>query len=139
MFRGEVENVSAYMCVSEAGTVLVFSIGPKNTHLMKDAEILLYDKFCWIPCNGFRGEVKNVSNNQKPGQPSYFSDRPENTNLVQLIEILVPVICRWILLSSFRGKVENVSANQRLEQPSWFSDRPRNKHLGSGRCDLDSF
>ena len=75
------------------GGHLVFPIGPKNTNLVEDVEILLPVEFRWIPFSGFRGEVENVSANQRPGRPSCFSDRPENTNLVEDIEIL--------LLSSF--------------------------------------
>ena len=55
----------------------VFPIGPKNTNLVEDIEILLPVKFRWILFSGFRGEVENVSANQRPGRPSCFSDRPE--------------------------------------------------------------
>ena len=55
---------------------LVFQIGPKNTNLVEDVEILLPVKFRWIPFRGFRVEVENVSANQRPGRPSCFSDRP---------------------------------------------------------------
>ena len=63
------------------GGHLVFPIGPKNTNLVEDVEILLPVKFCWIPFSGFRGEVENVSANQRPGRPSCFSDRPEKHKL----------------------------------------------------------
>ena len=56
---------------------LVFPIGPKNTNLVKDAEILLPVKFRSILFSGFRGEFEKVSANQRPGWPSWFSDRPE--------------------------------------------------------------
>ena len=59
------------------GGHLVFPIGPKNTNLVEDVEILLPVKFRWIPFSGFRGEVENVSANQRPRRPSCFSDRPE--------------------------------------------------------------
>ena len=59
------------------GGHFVFLIGPKHTNLIEDVEILLPVKFCWIPFSGFRGEVENVSANQRPGRPSCFSDRPE--------------------------------------------------------------
>ena len=66
---------------SEARAAILFfqKIGVKNTNLVEDVEILLPIKFCWIPFSGFRGEVENVSANQRPGQPSCFSDRPEKT------------------------------------------------------------
>ena len=34
---------------------------------------------CWIPFSGFRGEVQNISANQRPGRPSCFSDQPRKT------------------------------------------------------------
>ena len=50
-------------------------------NLVEDIEILLPVKFRWIPFSGFRGEVENVSANQRPGRPSYFFDRPEKHKL----------------------------------------------------------
>ena len=58
-----------------------FPIGPKNTNLVEDVEILLPVKFRWIPFSDFRGEVGNASANQRPGWPSCFSDRPEKHKL----------------------------------------------------------
>ena len=63
------------------GGHLVFPIGPKNTNLVEDVEIMLPIKFRWIPFSGFREEVENVSANQRPGRPSCFSDRPEKHKL----------------------------------------------------------
>ena len=63
------------------GGHLVFPIGPKNTNLVESVEILLPVKFRLIPFNSFRGEVENVSANQRPGRPSCFSDRPEKHKL----------------------------------------------------------
>ena len=42
------------------GGHLVFSIGPKNTNLVEDIEILLPGKFRWILFSEFRGKAKNV-------------------------------------------------------------------------------
>ena len=67
--------------IRDQGGHFVFPIGPKNTNLVEDDEILLPVKFRWIPFSGFRGEVKNVSANQRPGRPSCFSDRPEKHKL----------------------------------------------------------
>ena len=120
------------------GGHLVFPIGPKNTNLEEDVKILLPVKLRWFPFSGFRGEVQNVSANQRPGRPSWFSDRPKNTNLVEDVKILLPVKLRWILFSGFRGEVQNVSANQRPGRPSCFSDRPEKHKLGRGRWDLAS-
>ena len=63
------------------GGHLVFPIGPKNTNLVEDIEILLPVKFRLILFSGFRGEVENVSANQRPGRPSCISDRPEKHKL----------------------------------------------------------
>ena len=63
------------------GSHLVFPIGLTSTNLVEDIEILLPVKFHQIPFSGFRGEVENVSANQRPGLPSRFSDRPEKHNL----------------------------------------------------------
>ena len=63
------------------GGHLVFPIGPKNTNLVEGIEILLPVKFRWIPFSGFRGEVENVSTNQRPGRRSCFSDQPEQHKL----------------------------------------------------------
>ena len=57
--------------------MLFFRSARKKTNLVQDVEILLPVKFHWIPCNGFREEVENVSANQKPGRPFCFSDWPE--------------------------------------------------------------
>ena len=63
------------------GGHLVFPIGPKNTHLVEDVEILLPVKFRRIPFSGFREEVENVSANQRPGRPSCFSYWPQKHKL----------------------------------------------------------
>ena len=60
---------------------LVFPIGLKNTNLVEDIKILLPVKFRWISFSGFRGEVENVSANQRPGRPSCFSDLPKKHKL----------------------------------------------------------
>ena len=120
------------------GGHLVFPICPKNSNLVEDVEILLPDKFRWILFSGFRGEVKNVSANQRPGRPSCFPDWPERHNSVEDVEILLPVTFHWILLSCFR-KVENVSANQRPGRPYYCTDRPEKHKRGRGRWDLASW
>ena len=65
----------------DQGGNLVFPIGPKNTNLVEDVEIMLCDKFRWILFSGFREEDENVSANQRPGQSSCFSDRHEKHKL----------------------------------------------------------
>ena len=106
------------------GGHLVFLIGPKNTNLVEGVEILLPIKFRWIPFSGFRGEVENVSANQRPGQPSCFSDRPEKHKLGR---------GRWdfascqVLLNSiqrFQRRSRKCLSQSRARRPSCFSDRP---------------
>ena len=63
------------------GGHLVFPISPKNTNLVEGVDILLPVKFRWILFSGFRGEVGNVSANQRPGRPSCFFDWPEKHKL----------------------------------------------------------
>ena len=60
------------------GSHLVFPIGQKNTNLEEDVKILLPVKCCSTPFSGFRGEVENVSANQRQGRSSCFSDRPKS-------------------------------------------------------------
>ena len=59
----------------------LFTDRPKNTKLVEDVEILLPVKFRWIPFSGFRGEIKNISANQRPGRPSCFSDQHKKHKL----------------------------------------------------------
>ena len=50
-------------CISQPGAraaILFFLIGPKNTNLVGDVEILLPVKFRWISFSGFRGETEHV-------------------------------------------------------------------------------
>ena len=63
------------------GGHLVFLIGPKNTNLVEDVDILRPVMFRSILFSGFRGEVENGSANQRPGRPSCFPDRPEKHKL----------------------------------------------------------
>ena len=106
-------------CLSQSETraaILFYGSAQKNTNLVEGVEILLPVKFRWIPFSRFRGEVKNVSANQRPGQPSCFSDRPEkNTKLVEGIEILLPDELRWIPFSGFREEVENAKSLRRTD------------------------
>ena len=63
------------------GAILFFLIGTKNTNLVEDVVILLLVKLHLILFSGFRGEVENVSANQRPGLPSCFFDRSEKYKL----------------------------------------------------------
>ena len=66
---------------SEARAAILFFRSARKTNLVEVVKILLPVKFRWIPFSGFRGEVENVSANQRPGQPSCFSDRPKKHKL----------------------------------------------------------
>ena len=88
------------------GGHLVFSIGPKNTNLVEDVEILLPVKFRWILFSGFRREVENISANQRPGRPSCFSDWPKNHKLC-------------------RGRWDLATCQVLLNSVQWFRRRSR--------------
>ena len=75
------EKLKMSQAIRGQGCHLVFPIGLKNTNLVDGIEILLPVKFRWISFSSFRGEVVNVSANQRPGRPSCFSDRPEKHKL----------------------------------------------------------
>ena len=82
------------------GGYLGLLIGPKNTNLVEDVVFLLPVKFRRIP-SGYRGEVENVSANQRPERPSLFSDRHEkNAKFVEDVVFLLPVKCLQIPLKS---------------------------------------
>ena len=136
-YRAPEYNVPPFWWICQGGHFCLL-ISPKNTNLVEDIEILLPVKFLWIPFSGFRGEVENVSANQRPGRPSCFSDRPEKHKRGRGRWDLASCQVRWIPFSSFRGEVENVSANQRPGRPSCFSDRPKKHKLGRERWDLAS-
>ena len=78
-FRSAVSEKKSKMSqpIRGQGGHLLFPIGPKNTNMVEEIEILLPVKFPWIPFSSFREEVENVSANQRPGWPFCFSDQPE--------------------------------------------------------------
>ena len=111
---------------SEArAAILFFLIGPKNTNLVEDVEILLPVKFRWILFSGFRGEVENVSANQRPGRPSCFSDRPEKHKLGR---------GRWDL-ASYQVSFNSVQRFQRRSRKceKLMTDRRRTDRQTDGR------
>ena len=120
------------------GGHLVFPIGPKNTNLVEDVEILLPVKFRWIPFSCFRGEVENVSANRRPGRPSCFSYRPDKHKLDRGCWDLASCQVSLISVQRFQRRSRIFSANQRPGRPSCFSDRPEKHKLGRGRWDLAS-
>ena len=77
---------------------IVFPIGPKNTNIVEDVEILVAVKFCSMPFSGFRGKVENISENQRPGGHLVFPISSKNTNLIK------DVACILSSFVEFRSK-----------------------------------
>ena len=111
---------------------LGFPIGQKNTNLVEDVGILRPVKFCWLPFRSFRGEVENVSANQRLGRQSWFSDWPEKHKLGRGRWDLTS--CQVSFLILFIGFTEE--ANQRPGWLSSFSIRAEKHKLCRGRCNL---
>ena len=110
------------------GGHLVFPIGPKNTNLVEGIEILLPVKFHRIPFSGFRGEVENVSANQRAGRPSCFSDRPEKHKLGR---------GRWDLAScqvSFNSVQRFQRRSRKCESLRTTDGRTDDGRTDDGRC-----
>ena len=109
---------------SARATNFCLLIGPKNTNLVEDVEILLPVNFVEF-CSAVLSEKSKMSQPIR-GQGGHlvFPISWKNTNLVEDIEILLHVKFCWILFSGFRGEVQNVWVNQRPGRPSSFSDRP---------------
>ena len=110
--------------IRSQGGHLVFQIGSKNTNLVEGVEILLPVKFRWIPFSGFRGEVENVSANQRPGRPSCFSDRLEKHKLGR---------GRWDL-SSCQVLLNSVQPFQRRSRKCESLRRTDDGRTDDGRC-----
>ena len=106
------------------GGYFVFPIGPKNTNLVEDVEILLPVKFRWILFSGFRGEVENVSANQRPGRPSCFSDRPKKHKLGG---------GRWDL-ASYQVLLNSVQRFQRRSRKCESLRQTDGRTTDDGRC-----
>ena len=77
-YRAPEYNVSPFLGIGKHFCLL---IGNRNTNLVEDIEILLPVKFHCIPFSDFRGEVANISTNQRPWRPSCFSDWPKKHKL----------------------------------------------------------
>ena len=116
----------------------VFQIGPKNTNLVEGVEILLPIKFRWIRFSGFRGEVENVSANQRPGRPSCFSDRPKKHKLGRGRLDLDSCQVSLNSIQRFQRRSRKYLSQSEARRPSCFSDRPEKHKLSRGRWDLAS-
>ena len=120
-------------CLSqwEARTAISFFDRPEKHKHGRRRWGLASVKIHLIPFSSFRGEVENVSANQRPGRLAcFYSIGPKNANLVEDVEILRPVKFCWIPFSGFRGGVENIYEYQRPGRPSCFSDVPEKYKLG---------
>ena len=115
------------------GGHLSLPTGLKNSNFVEDVKILLPVKFRWIPFSSFRGEVENVSVNQRSGRPSCISDWSEKHKLGRGCLDLASDQVSLNPVKRFRGEFENVSANQRPGRPSCFSDRHEKHKLCRGR------
>ena len=73
-FRSAVSDEKSKMSqpIRGQGGHLVFPIGPKNTNLVEDVEILLPVKFRWIPFSGFKGGRKCISQSEARSAILFF-------------------------------------------------------------------
>ena len=137
-YRAPEFNVPPFWQISQGGH-LVFPIGQKNTNLVEDLEILLPVKFRWIPFSGFRGEVENVSANQRPGWPSCFSDRPEKHKLGRGRWDLASCQVSLNSVQRFQRRSRKCLSQSEARAAILFFPIGRKKHkLGRGRWDLPS-
>ena len=100
IYRAPEYNVPHSWRIGQRGHFCLL-IGPKNTNLIEDVEILLPVKF------------HRILSTRGCGCNFVFLTGAKTTNLVEDVEILLPVKFRRFLFSGFREEVENVSANQR--------------------------
>ena len=101
-----------FQSIRGQGGHLVIPIGPKNTNLVEDVEILLPVKV-FVEFRSAISEQKSKMSQPIRGQGGHLvlAIGPKNTNLVGDFEILLPVNFRWIPFSGFREEIVNVSAN----------------------------
>ena len=118
---------------------LVFPIGPKNTNFVEGFDILLPVKFRWIPFSGFRGEVENVSANQRPGRPSCFSDLPEKHKLGRGLWDLASYQILLNFVQWFQRRSRKcLSQSEARAAIFFFRSAPEKHKLGRGLWDLTS-
>ena len=120
------------------GGHLVFPIGPKNTNLVEGVEILLPLKFRWIPFSGIRGEVEDISANQRPGRPSCFSDRPEKHKLGRGHWDLASYQVSSNSVQRFQRRSRKCLSQSEARAAILFFGSAEKHKLGRGRWDLAS-
>ena len=123
---------------SEARAAIFVYWSSWKKNLVEKVEILLPVKFRSIPFSGFRGEVKNVSANQRPERPSCFPDQPEKHKIGG---------GRWDLASCqvslnsiqwFQRKSQNCLSQSEARAAILFFQSARKHKHGRGRWDLAS-
>ena len=118
----------AFVYGDDRAAILCVPMGPNNTNLVEDVEILLPVKFCHILFNSFKGEVENVSANQRQGRPSCFSDRLEKHKLGRGRWDLAS--CQVLSNSDQRFSEEKSKMYQPIRGLGILaSDRPKNTNL----------
>ena len=120
------------------GSHFVFPIHLKNTNLVEGIEIFLPIKFRRIPFS-FRGEVKNVSANQRPGWPfCFFPICLKNTNVVEGIESLLPVKFCYSVQRFLQRSRKCLRKSEAMAAILFFRSAQKHK-LGRGHWDLVSY
>ena len=114
--------------ITGLGGHLVFPIGPKNTNLVEDVEILLPVKFRWTPFSGFREDVQNVWANQRPGGHHDFLIGPKNKIGRGCWDL---ASCQVSLNSvqGFQRRSWKCLSQSQAGRSSCFSDQPKNTNL----------
>ena len=125
--------------IRDQGGHLVFPISTKNTNLVEDVEIFLPIKCRWIPLSGFRGEVENVSANQRPGQPYCFSDRPEKHKLGRGHWDLASCQVSLNSIQQFQRRSRKCLSQSEARAAILFFRSARKHKLGRGLWDLASY
>ena len=120
------------------GRPFLFTDRPENTNLVDDIEILLLVKFRWIAFSSFRGEVENVSTNQRPGWPSCFSDRPDPHKLSRGCWYLASCQVSLNSLQQFQRRSRKCLSQSEARATILFSDRPEPHILRRGCWDIAS-
>ena len=110
-----------------------------GSKISTSSTILLPIKFCWIPFSSFRGEVKNVSANQRPGRLSCFSDRPEKHKLGRGRWDLASCQVSLNSIKQFQRRSPKSLSQSEARTAILFSDWPEKHKLGRGRWDLASY
>ena len=111
----------------QCGHLWGFFYQPEKHKLGRGVEILFPAKLRWIPLSGFRGEVVNVSANQKPvgyvvfrSSVKHKHSRRRRWDFVSCPVSLNSVRC-------FQRRIENVSANKRPGRSTCFFFRSSRK------------